>query len=63
MDEPMNITSAKYIVNAVTGQNGCIEIIVNGQTTTVPLDDANNKEYAEIQRQVAAGTLTIQDAD
>ena len=63
MDEPMNITSAKYVINAVTGQNGCIEILVNGQKTWVPLNAVGNKEYDEIMRQVEAGTLTIQDPD
>jgi hypothetical protein len=29
----------------------------------VPINDSANKESVEIQRQVAAGTLTIADAD
>ena len=61
--ENLDITSAKYVTNAVTGQNGCIEIVVNGQKSWVPLDAVGNRHYDEIQRQVAAGTLTIQDAD
>ena len=61
--DKLNITSAKYVTNAATGENGCIEILVNEQKTWVPLDAVGNKEYDEIQRQVEAGTLTIQDAD
>ena len=59
----MNITSAKYIINTATGQNGCIKAVIDGQELTVPLDATGNRHYDEIQRQVAAGTLTIQDAD
>ena len=59
MDE-MNITSAQYY--AVDGVNESITIVVDGQTLSVPLDPAN-RHYAEILRQVAAGDLTILDAD
>jgi hypothetical protein len=62
MDE-MNITSAQYVINAATGQNGCIKAVIDGQEFTVPVDATGNRHYDEIQRQVAAGTLTIQDAD
>ena len=58
----MNITSAQYIVDATTNENIGIEAVIDGATYGVPLDPANT-EYAEILRQVAAGTLTIQDAD
>jgi hypothetical protein len=57
----MNITSAKYQAN-LEGENTCIIVVVDGVTMFVPLDPANTN-YAEIQRQVAAGTLTIADAD
>ena len=60
MDE-MNIASAQY-VNSLEGDVISIEAVIDGSTVYVPLD-LNNKDYAEIQRQVAAGTLTIQDAD
>ena len=56
----MNITSAQYY--AVDGVNESITIVVDGQTLSVPLAPGN-RHYDEIQRQVAAGTLTIQDAD
>jgi len=57
MDE-MNITSAKY----VTDDKVMIFATIDGQEMTVPTDPAN-RHYAEILRQVAAGTLTIADAD
>ena len=56
----MNITSAKYV--AYDGVNDHIDIVIDGDTYSVPLDPAN-RHYDEIQRQVAAGTLTILDAD
>ena len=67
----MEITSAQYIQDE--GVNSGIKIN-NSQTVdpdgngnsvyiiTVPLDPANS-DYAEIMRQVAAGELTIADAD
>jgi len=62
----MNITSAKYIADIRTGENSCINIIVeeNGDKIemSVPLEP-DNTDYAEIQRQVKAKTLTIKDAD
>ena len=56
----MNITSAKYVRRE--GVNETILATIDGKTMTVPLDPAN-RHYAEIQRQVAAGDLTILDAD
>ena len=67
----MKITSAQYIQDE--GVNSGIKIN-NSQTVdpdgngnsvyviTVPLDPANS-DYAEIMRQVEAGTLTIEEAD
>ena len=60
--EQMNITSAKYVDLNSTGTNTCIKIILDGQEWSVPLDPAN-RHYAEILRQVEAGTLTIEEAD
>ena len=57
----MNITSAQYNTND-EGDNSSINIIANGIEMSVPLDPANT-EYAEIMRQVEAGTLTIEPAD
>ena len=58
--ENMNITSAQYI--AFEGTNSSIRATIDGQELFVPLDKSN-RHYAEILRQVEAGTLTIQDAD
>tara|TARA_R110000803_G_C11720895_1_gene288239 strand:- start:6 stop:146 length:141 start_codon:yes stop_codon:yes gene_type:complete len=42
--------------------NVSIQATINGEVLSVPLDPAN-RHYAEILRQVAAGELTIADAD
>jgi hypothetical protein len=60
MDNFIDFSLAKYI--ATDGSNTSIEVVVDGTTMYVPLDPAN-RHYAEILRQVEAGTLTIQDAD
>lgn len=57
----MNITSAQYILDR-QGNNSTVKATIDGQEIFVPLDPAN-RHYAEILKQVAAGTLTIQDAD
>ena len=57
----INITSAQYVQN-MEGVTGGIVATIDGQELSVPLDPAN-RHYAEIMRQVEAGTLTIQDAD
>ena len=56
----MNITSAKYV--AYDGVNDHIDIVIDGDTYSVPLDPVN-RHYDEIMRQVEAGELTIQNAD
>ena len=56
----MDITSAQYF--EYNGENTSIIIVVDGLQLSVPLDPAN-RHYAEIMRQVAAGDLTIADAD
>ena len=58
----MNITSAQYMADIISGTNGCIKATIDNQELSVPLDLAN-RHYAEIMRQVEAGTLTIQEAD
>ena len=58
----MNITSAKYATGP-DGSNMSIFIVVDGETLSVPNNAPGNRHYDEIQRQVAAGTLTIEDAD
>ena len=57
----MNITFAQYR-NDYEGVTSSIAATIDGQELLVPLDEAN-RHYAEILRQVNAGTLTIQDAD
>ena len=58
----MNITSAQYKNDPIDGSQVCIQANIDGITMSVPLDPAN-RHYAEILRQVGAGTLTIQEAD
>ena len=57
----MNITSAKY-QNNLDGKTVCIHAVVNGVTLFVPID-SDNTDYAEIEKQRLAGTLTIEEAD
>jgi hypothetical protein len=57
----MNITTAQYTVD-FDGNNAGIKATIDGQEMSVPLDLAN-RHYAEILKQVAAGTLTIADAE
>jgi hypothetical protein len=56
----MNITSAQY--EATQDTNVGIKATIDGVEMSAPLDPAN-RHYAEIMRQVAAGELTIADAD
>ena len=59
--EELNITSGKY-VRGLSGELVTVMIVVDGETMGVPMDPAN-RHYDEIIRQVAAGDLTIKDAD
>ena len=54
------ITSAQYV--SVDGVNIGVIATIEGENLGVPIDPAN-RHYAEIMRQVEAGTLTIQPAD
>ena len=58
----MNITSARYSKLIDQQDNDNILVVIDGKEMTVPVQ-AGNRHYDEIQRQVEAGTLTIQDAD
>ena len=62
MGDNMNITIAQYITDIMSGNNSGVKATIDGQELLVPLDP-NNRHYAEILRQVEAGTLTIQEAD
>ena len=65
MDE-IEITLAQYVAMPTDGMDvnsqASIKATINGQELYVPLDLANN-HYAEIMRQVEAGTLTILAAE
>ena len=58
----MNITAAQYTLSMDGLTNSSIQATIDGQEMSVPLDEAN-RHYAEILKQVAAGTLTIQEAE
>ena len=57
----MTITNTQYQAD-IDGNNASIKATIDGQIMFVPLDPAN-RHYAEILRQVEAGTLTIAAAD
>ena len=58
----MNITSAKYNADPISGTNVSVQATIDGMIFSVPLDPAN-RHYVEIMRQVEAGELTIAPAD
>ena len=58
--QKVNITSAQYVNYMDEVCN--IKATIDGVEMFVPLDPAN-RHFAEIQRQVEAGTLTIADAE
>lgn len=57
----MQITDAQYIIDD-DGNNTCVQATIDGQSLSVSLNPSN-RHYAEILKQVAAGDLTIADAD
>ena len=57
----MNITLAVYSKSPMDNSNASISVTIDGKVLSVPLDPAN-RHYAEIMRQVEAGTLTVQEA-
>ena len=50
------------MVDVYTNSNSGIKANIDGVELSVPLDPAN-RHYAEICKQVEAGTLVIQEAD
>ena len=60
--ENMNITSAQYVASIFDSEVKNIKATIDGVEVHVPIA-TGNRHYDEIMRQVAAGTLTIQDAD
>ena len=57
----MIITNAQYKTDSLDVVNS-VQATIDGQVISVPLEPAN-RNYAEILKQVAAGDLTIADAD
>jgi hypothetical protein len=60
----MNIESAQYTTGMMDSDNTNtgIKATVDGQEVHIPLDPAN-RHYAEILKQVEAGTLTVAAAE
>ena len=61
----MIIENAKYIkapLDNPDNKNTAVKATINGVESFVPMDE-DNTDYVEILRQVAAGILTIADAD
>jgi len=59
----MTFTSVQYVTDEINSGNGKrLKVVLDGETISVP-QTAGNRHYDEIQKQVTAGTLTIQDAD
>ena len=61
MDENTYTDVVRHIPTGETVANN-VSCKINGEPACVTMDDGN-RHWAEIQRQVAAGTLTIADAD
>ena len=57
----MNITSAKYYKSNMTGENTCINAVIDGDTMSVPINP-DNRHYQAIQECVTEGN-TIEEAD
>jgi len=57
----MNIISVQHTVDE-QGNSGNIRATIDGQEMSVPLDPSN-RHYAEIMRQVDAGTLVVAAAE
>ena len=60
-EDYMNITSAKYIKDDMSDKI-VIKAIIDGLELFISTNP-DNRHYAEIMKQVAEGTLTIEDAD
>ena len=60
--DTIEIKNAKYLKDIVDDKIIAVNAEVDGEKLTVPLD-LDNRHYAEIKKQLDAGTLTIADAD
>ena len=59
----MNFSSVKKLLSIHDNSKYTLSAVLDdGKIISVPLD-LDNRHYAEIMRQVDAGTLTIQEAD
>jgi hypothetical protein len=58
----MNIKDAQYLKNEDSKEPHAINCLVNETPHCIPMNPAN-RHYAEILKQVEAGTLTIKEAD
>ena len=58
----MEIKNAQYFKDPIQKINVSINATIDGVKCGVPIDP-NNRHYAEILKQVEAGTLTIKDAE
>ena len=58
----MNITAAQYTINPDDNQIDMVKATIDGAEMFVSIS-LGNRHYAEIMRQVEAGTLTIAEAD
>ena len=58
----MLIENAQYVLTYGTTENSSINCTIDGVAMSVPMD-VDNRHYAEILKQVKAGTLTIKDAE
>jgi hypothetical protein len=58
----MNITSAQYCNDNLSGQPSSIKATIDGQEWSVPLTPGN-RHYEALMAAVEAGTLVIQEAD
>ena len=56
----MNITAAQYVEQ--DGINSTVKATIDGTEMFVPIE-TGNRHYDEIMKQVAAGDLTIADAE
>ena len=60
----MNITNVQYVNDPLSGfSKAMIKATIDEIEWWVPNNTPSNPHYAEIMRQVAAGELTIADAD
>ena len=58
----MIITNTKYTKFEGDTENSAISATIDGIKCSVPISE-DNKDYVEIMEQVAAGTITIKEAD